>query len=296
MHAIARPRVLDPVRFDISSVEHLQKVAGRVRVESMRMVARVEGGHPGGSLSAADLLVALYFHELAIRPDEPDWPRRDRFILSKGHACEAYYATMALRGYFPIEELATFGEIDSRLQGHPDRTKLPGVEMSTGSLGMGLSAGLGMALGARMQAASQRVYVLLGDGECQEGSVFEAMWAAPRLGVDNLTAIVDLNGLQQTPWPPSGDGPREYPWSPGHLARLWDAAGWHVLAIDGHDLHAILRAFDAARQVGDRPSAIIATTIKGRGVSFMEDRAEWHSRVPTDDELAKALEELDAQG
>jgi transketolase len=284
------------VSLDRNDVAYLAEVARRVRVESVRMVAQVEGGHPGGSLSAADLLVALYFRELRIRPDDPNWPGRDRFILSKGHACEAFYATMALRGVFPVDELRTFGELDSRLQGHPDRTKLPGVEMSTGSLGMGLSAGLGMAIGARLEGGPQRVYVLLGDGECQEGSIWEAMWVAPRMGVGNLTAIVDLNGLQQTPWPPSGHGPREYPWEPGRLARLWEAAGWHVLEIDGHDLGAILEAFDAAREVTQIPSVIVATTVKGKGVSFMEDLADWHSKVPSDHELATALGELRADG
>ena len=279
-----------------SELGRLEDLARQVRIESVRMVARVEGGHPGGSLSAADVLVALYFHELRIRPDDPSWPGRDRFVMSKGHACEAYYATMSLRGFFPVAELATFGELDSRLQGHPDRTKLPGVEMSTGSLGMGLSAALGMAIGARLQRGDQRVYAMLGDGECQEGSVWEAMWIAPRMGVGNLMSIVDLNGLQQTPWPPSGVGEREYPWEPGRLGSLWRATGWHVLEIDGHDLAAILAAFEEARSVSDTPTAIIARTTKGKGVSFMEDLADWHSKVPTSDEVTAALGELHAQG
>jgi transketolase len=258
------------------------------------MVGRVEGGHPGGALSAADLLVALYFSELRIRPDEPLWPGRDRFVFSKGHACEAYYATMALRGYFPVDELATFGRFGTRLQGHPDLTSLPGVDMSSGSLGMGLSAGFGMALGAKLAGSGQRVYVMLGDGECQEGSVWEAMWIAPRYGLGGLVAIVDFNRLQQTPWPPGGVGPREHPWDLERFARQWDAAGWHVQDVDGHDMARILAAFEGARAVTDRPSAIIARTVKGKGVSFMEDDAAWHSKVMSEAEVAAALEELGA--
>jgi transketolase len=203
---------------------------------------------------------------------------------------------MALRGYLPVEELATFGQYGTRLQGHPDLTSLPGVDMSSGSLGMGLSAGFGMALGARLAWGPQRIYVMLGDGECQEGSVWEAMWIAPRYRLGNLVAIVDFNFLQQTPWPPGGVGPREYPWDVDRFSRHWDAAGWHVQDIDGHDMGEILGAFAAARAVTDRPSAIIARTVKGKGVSFMEDEAAWHSRVMSEAELAAALGELGAHG
>lgn len=255
------------------------------------MVARMDGAHPGGSLSATDIVVALYFRELKLRPAEPRWPGRDRFVYSKGHACEAYYAAMALRGLFPPEELTTFGQLGSRLQGHPDMTSLPGVDMSTGSLGMGLSVAVGMALGAGLDGG-QRVYVMLGDGECQEGAVWEAMWVAPRYRLGNLVAIVDFNSLQQTPWPPSGVGPREYPWHLDRFSRHWDAAGWHVLEIDGHDMAAIIAAFDDARSVTDKPSVIIARTVKGKGVSFMEDDVAWHSSALSDEELSRALEDL----
>jgi transketolase len=294
--AVASLDAPEAVAATFDQVSRLETLARRVRIETIRMVGRVEGGHPGGALSAADLLVALYFSELSVRPEEPRWPGRDRFVFSKGHACEAYYATMALRGYLAVEELATFGQFGTRLQGHPDLSSLPGVDMSSGSLGMGLSAGFGMALGARLGGGGQRVYVMLGDGECQEGSVWEAMWIAPRYGLGSLTAIVDFNGLQQTPWPPGGVGPREYPWDVDRFVGQWEAAGWHVQDIDGHDMRQILDAFATARAVTDRPSAIVARTVKGKGVSFMEDQAAWHSRVMSAEELSAALEELGAHG
>ena len=257
------------------------------------MVAASGGGHPGGSLSCADLLVALYFSELRVRPEEPGWPERDRFVLSKGHASEALYATLAVRGYLPTDELATYGQLDSRLQGHPDMTRLPGVEISTGALGAGFSAAVGMAIGCRMRGGSERTYVVLGDGECQEGEVWEAAWVAARYRLDNLVAIVDFNSLQQVGWAGSEPGGREAPWSLDGLAALWTAAGWDVRAVDGHDMQAILTALEAVRAVGERPAVILARTVKGRGVSFMEGRPEWHSKVPTREQLALALAELD---
>jgi transketolase len=239
------------------------------------------------------MLAALYFHVLRIRPDEPAWVDRDRFVLSKGHSSIGLYAAMALRGYFPVEELATFDAAHSRLQGHPDMTRLPGLDMSTGSLGMGISAAMGMALGARFTGRDVRAWVMLGDGECQEGEVWEAAMAASRHGLDNLVAIVDHNRLQQYGWP--GDGPdgRIPPQVPGELVRKWEAFGWRVLEMDGHDMADIVGTLDrAVREADGRPTAVIAHTVKGKGVSFMEGRYFWHTRAIKPEELEQALAEL----
>jgi transketolase len=277
---------------DADEVPHLQEIARRIRVEVVKAVNIARAGHLGGPLSAADMLAALYFHELRIRPDEPDWPDRDRFILSKGHSSIGLYAAMALRGYFPVEELATFDGAHSRLQGHPDMTRLPGLDMSTGSLGMGISAGMGMALGGRLTGREIRAWVMLGDGECQEGEVWEAAMAAARYGLDNLIAVVDHNRLQQYGWP--GDGPdgRIPPQVPGELVAKWSAFGWRVLEMDGHDMADILRAFDEATHGDGRPTAIIAYTTKGKGVSFMEGHYFWHTRAIKPDEFATAMADL----
>ena len=273
-------------------LDGLREAARRIRVEVIRSVYHAKAGHLGGPLSAADLLAALYFSELRIRPEEPRWENRDRFVLSKGHSSIGLYATMALRGYFPIDELLTFDGAHSRLQGHPDMTRLPGLDMSTGSLGMGISAAMGMALGARLTGRDVRAFVMLGDGECQEGEVWEAAMAAPRHGLDNLIAIVDHNRLQQYGWP--GDGPdgRLAPQVPGELVAKWTAFGWRVLEIDGHDMAAILESFAAARRGDGRPVAIIANTVKGKGVSFMEGRYFWHTRAIKPEELAQAMRDL----
>jgi transketolase len=271
----------------------LRDLARRVRIESVRAVARAKAGHPGGSLSATDLLVALYFEELNIRPDQPRWDGRDRYVHSKGHSCEALYATMALRGYFPIDELETFGHVDSRLQGHPDMTRLPGLDMSSGALGVGFTGAVGIAMGSRMRGSPERTWVMLGDGECQEGVVWEAAFIAGRYRLDNLIAIVDFNQLQQTGWATDDPAVREAPWEFDALAGHWSAAGWAVHEVDGHDFTAILDAFERARAVSGRPVVIIARTIKGKGVSFMEGNSLWHARVPTDEELASAVQELD---
>ena len=246
----------------------LQALARQVRSLVIRSVAHAGAGHIGGPLSAADLLVALYFRVLNIRPHEPAWPGRDRFIMSKGHSAIGQYATMALRGYFPVAELDTFDRLDSRLQGHPDMTLLPGIDMSTGSLGMGLSAGLGIALGARLRGTAEHTYILLGDGECQEGQVWEAA----------AGAAIDT---------------RQPPWGTGALARQWAAFGWLVHEANGHDFVDIERALLDARGTRGGPSVVIARTTKGKGVSFMEGRFEWHARIPTELELAAALAELD---
>jgi transketolase len=283
----APPPVADP-----AEIARLTEIARRIRVEVIKAVNHARAGHLGGPLSAADMLSALYFHVLRIRPDEPAWPDRDRFILSKGHSSIGLYAAMALRGYLPVEELATFDAAHSRLQGHPDMTRLPGLDMSSGSLGMGISAGMGMALGARLTGHDVRAYVMLGDGECQEGEVWEAAMAAPRYGLDNLIVIVDHNRLQQYGWP--GDGPdgRIPPQVPGELVAKWRAFGWRVLEMDGHDMADILRVLDLAAHGDGRPVAVIAHTIKGKGVSFMEGHYFWHTRPIKPDEFAQAMADL----
>lgn len=267
----------------------LEEIAARVRARVLISVHHAGGGHVGGPLSCTDLLVALYFHILNIDPARPDWEDRDRFILSKGHSTIALYAVMAERGYFPLEELLTFDAIDSRLQGHPDMTKTPGIDMSSGSLGQGLSPGIGMALGARLLNKSFRTYVILGDGESQEGQIWEAAFIAARYKLDNLTVFLDNNGLQQYGWQRPGERmlrPIENP------AQKWQAFGWHTLEIDGHDIAQIIQAVGQAQEVRGKPTLIIANTIKGKGVSFMEDQYEWHARVPTQSELVQALAEL----
>jgi transketolase len=278
---------------DVDELDRLREAARRIRVEVVRNVYIAKAGHLGGPLSAADMLAALYFRVLRIRPDEPAWPDRDRFVLSKGHSSIGLYAAMALRGYFPVEELATFDAAHSRLQGHPDMTRLPGLDMSTGSLGMGISAAMGMALGARITGRDVRAWVMLGDGECQEGEVWEAAMAAARHGLDNLIAIVDHNKLQQYGWP--GDGPdgRIPPQEPGELAGKWAAFGWRVLEMDGHDMADIVHTFGAAIDGADgRPTAVIAHTVKGKGVSYMEGHYFWHTRAIKPEELAQAMAEL----
>ncbi len=286
------------------STTELEAVARFGRWLVMQTVASSGAGHVGGPLSAMDLWVALFFRVLNIRPDEPDWMDRDRFILSKGHSAVGLYAVMAQRGYFPVAELATFDRGDSRLQGHPDMTRLPGLDASTGSLGQGLSVGVGIALGARMRGRGFRTFVMLGDGECQEGMVWESVHVAARYELDNLVVIVDHNGLQQYGWPPSGEsgapGDRGEPWPAGNLGRVLEAFGWRVLEIDGHDFDAIIGACaEPGETIGERrPTAILARTIKGRGLSFTEGRHGWHARIPTQAEVEVAREELgiDATG
>jgi transketolase len=276
----------------------LDELARRGRLLVIETVAHSGAGHIGGPLSAMDLLVALYFRVLRIRPDEPGWPDRDRFILSKGHSAIGLYVAMALRGYFPVEELATFDTGNSRLQGHPDMTRLPGLDASTGSLGQGLSVGLGIALGARMRGMGIHTFVMLGDGETQEGMVWESVMVAARYGLGGLTAIVDCNGLQQYGWPlepgDEGGGDRRDPLAGTRLRGALEAFGWRVLEIDGHDFEAIVTACADARAAagGRQPTAILARTVKGRGLSFTEGRHEWHAKVPTADDVATARNEL----
>ena len=281
-----------PPPVDAAEIERLDEAARRIRVEVIRAVDHAKAGHLGGPLSAADLLAALFFRVLRIRPDEPGWPDRDRFILSKGHASIGLYAAMALRGYFPVEELLTFDAAHSRLQGHPDMTRLPGLDMSTGSLGMGLSAAMGIALGARLTGRDVRAYAMLGDGECQEGEVWEAAMAASRYGLDNLIAIVDHNRLQQFGWHGEGPDGRLPPQVPGELAGKWAAFGWRVLEVDGHAMAAILAVLAEAVRGDGRPVVVIAHTVKGKGVSYMENHYYWHTRVIKPEELATAMAEL----
>lgn len=272
-------------------VAELISVAREVRSRLLEMVHHAGSGHVGGPLSAVDLLVALYFRAMRIDPRDPSALDRDRFIMSKGHSSPALYATLATRGYFPVDELRTFDAIDSRLQAHPDMARLPALDMSTGSLGQGLSAGLGLALASRLSGRSYRTFVMLGDGECQEGQVWEAASVAARYGVDSLTAIVDLNGLQQYGWHrsttpvPAHDRPLD------DAAAKWSAFGWVTREINGHSFPEILDALEAPPVAG-RPTCIIARTMKGKGVSFMEDDYRWHSMMITDEHLALALGEL----
>lgn len=276
------------------SLEELNALARRARREIVAAVAHAKGGHVGGPLSAVDLLTALYFRVLCIRPDEPDWPERDRFILSKGHCSIALYAVLALRGYFPVEELTSFDAIDSRLQGHPDMMALPGLDMSTGSLGLGFGAGVGIALGAKLSGQQFTTFVMVGDGECNEGAIWEGAHVAQRYELDNLVAVVDQNQLQQFCWRDRTSVERVAlpPYTGSELAQRWAAFGWQVLEVDGHDMAAVVETLEASRQLRGSPVAVVAHTVKGKGVSFMENDYSWHSRVPTDEELQQALEEL----
>jgi transketolase len=267
------------------SVEELEAMAVDVRCDIIEMIAMAQAGHPGGSLSAADVVTALYFRVMRIDPNNPDWPDRDRFVLSKGHACPVWYAALAERGYFDKSHLGTLRQLGSILQGHPDMHKTPGVDMTTGSLGHGLSAGLGMALSAKLRHKGYHVWVVVGDGEVQEGSNWEAAMAAAKWDLDNLTAILDRNHLQNDACVDT-----EMPIEP--LADKWRAFGWHVMEIDGHDMGEIVEALETARTIRGKPTIIIAHTIKGKGVSFMENVAEWHGKAPCEEEAICALEEI----
>lgn len=272
--------------------DDLRRLSAEARKLIVQAIHHAGAGHLGGPMSATDLLIALYFDAMAVDPTRPDWTERDRFILSKGHSSIALYTVLAMRGYFPIDELLTFDAAHSRLQGHPDMHALPGLEMSTGSLGQGLSPGAGMALAARMRGLPFRTWVMLGDGEIQEGQIWEAAFMAARFQLDNLTAIIDYNGLPQFGWPESGGFTRDVPIDdPGGKFR---AFGWHVIECDGHDHGSIRAAFDAAKAVSGQPTCIVAHTIKGKGISYMEGDYLWHAKVPTDDNLAAANAELDA--
>ncbi|MBI4187902.1 MAG: transketolase [Chloroflexi bacterium] len=267
------------------SVAEMTVMAKKLRRHIITMIGKAGSGHPGGSLSAVEIATALYFRVMRHNPENPTWPDRDRFILSKGHAAPLLYAALAESGYLPVEELDTLRQLSSRLQGHACCTTTPGIEMSAGSLGQGLSFGIGVALAGRLNAQDYRVYVLLGDGECDEGQVWEAAMAAAHFKVDNLVAIVDNNGLQIDGW--NRDVMSLAPFN-----KKWEAFGWNVIEVDGHDLNQIIDAFGQARAVKGQPTAIIAHTIKGKGVSFMENKAAFHGKAPTAAEVELALKEL----
>ena len=273
-------------------VGELDDLARQARAHIVRTIAGARGGHLGGPLSATDMLVALYFRTMDIRPEEPAWADRDRFVLSKGHSSVALYTILAMRGYFPIDELSTFDAIDSRLQGHPDMAILPGIDMSSGSLGLGFSGGLGIALGARAAGKDFTTYIMLGDGECNEGIVWEGAHAIERYGLDNVVAIVDHNKLQQFGWHGDTVADRLPPYTGNQLVDRWSAFGWKVFEMDGHDMAEILTTLEAAKAHKGGPVAIIAHTVKGKGVSYMENNYLWHARVPNPEELAIALAEL----
>ncbi|MHB1159117.1 MAG: transketolase [Chloroflexota bacterium] len=267
------------------TILHLEKQAMAIRRAVVNMVYGAGSGHLGGSLSAADILAALYFHQLRIDPSRPRWPGRDRFILSKGHAAPALYAALAMRGFLPESELATLRQLDSRLQGHPDRNKTPGVEMTAGPLGHGVSIGVGLALAATLNGEDYRTYVMLGDGELQAGVVWEGAMTAAKYHLENLTAVLDFNGVQL-----DGMVADIMPLEP--VADKWRAFGWHVLEIDGHNMRQILEALDLAPKIHAKPTIVIARTVKGKGVSFMEHKSAWHGRAPTKEQYEQAMTEL----
>lgn len=266
-------------------IKELKERARILRKHVIEMTAEAGSGHPGGSLSAADVIAVLYFYQMKHNPKKPEWSERDRFILSKGHAAPVLYAALAESGYFPVRELKYLRKTGSMLQGHPDRVKIPGVEISTGSLGQGLSAAVGMALVGKMDKKKWRVYCMIGDGECQEGQIWEAAMSAAHYKLDNLTVILDRNKLQI-------DGHTEEVMSIEPIDEKWKAFGWHVTRIDGHNIKQIIDALNAERPKG-KPYMIIADTTKGKGVSFMEGNVDFHGKAPTKEEASKALEELE---
>ena len=267
----------------------LKKTANEVRKGIVTAVHSAKSGHPGGSLSAADLLTYLYFEEMNIDPKNPKKADRDRFVLSKGHIAPGLYSTLAQRGYFPVEDLKTLRHVGSYLQGHPDMKHIPGVDMSSGSLGQGISAAVGMALSAKLDNASYRVYTLLGDGEIQEGQVWEAAMFAGARKLDNFVAIVDNNGLQI-------DGKIEDVCSPYPIADKFKAFNFNVIEIDAHDFEQIADAFNKARETKGMPTAIVMKSVKGKGVSFMENQASWHGTAPNDEQYAEAMADLEKIG
>ncbi len=269
--------------------QELKKIAHEVRKGIITSIYSAKAGHPGGSLSAADLFVYLYFEEMHIDPKQPMMEERDRFVLSKGHTAPGLYAALAHRGFFPIEDLETLRHVGSYLQGHPDMKCVPGVDMSTGSLGQGLSAAVGMALAAKLDGKDYRVYAMCGDGEIQEGQIWEAAMFAGHRKLDNLVVIIDHNKLQI-------DGKVEEVCSPYPIDRKFEAFNFHTITIDGHNFDEIAAAFEEARQTKGKPTAIIADTIKGKGITFMEDAAEWHGKAPKEEEFNVAMEDLRKAG
>jgi len=281
-----KPMTQQPGGIKVPSMVEMQAIARKLRRHIVTMIGRVSSGHPGGSLSAVEIVSTLYFRVLRHNPRDSQWPDRDRFILSKGHAAPLLYATLAECGYFPVEELPTLRKLDSRLQGHTDRTLLPGVEMTAGSLGQGLSFATGVALAGRLDSKPYQVYVLLGDGECDEGQVWEAAMAAAHFKLDNLVAIVDRNELQIDGWTCDVMGLEPF-------NSKWSSFGWHVIEADGHDFTRLEEAFDQARMVKGQPTVVIARTTKGKGVSYMENNADFHGKAPTPEQVEIALKELE---
>jgi transketolase len=273
---------------DEAVINHLRRKCLDVRRGIIEMIYAGGSGHPGGSLSAVEILTALYFHVMRIRPEEPDWPERDRFILSKGHAAPLVYAVLAERGFFPVEELKTFTRPGTRLQKHIDMHLAPGTELSTGSLGQGLSVGVGMALADQMDGNDRRVYVIIGDGESQEGQIWEAAMAAAQMKLHNLIVFLDYNRCQV-------DGYINEIIELDPVDQKWQSFGWHVQQIDGNDLPQVLSALEIAHRTEGQPHMIVANTIKGKDVSYMENRLEWHSRGLTDEDYRIAMQELETQ-
>ncbi len=265
----------------------LMKKAACIRKYIIEEVFSAKSGHPGGSLSCTDIFTVLYFDEMRVDVNNPKWPDRDRFVLSKGHCAPALYATLAVKGFFPEKDLFTLRKIDSYLEGHPSMTYVPGVDMSTGSLGQGISAAVGMALAGKIDKKAYCVYSILGDGELQEGQVWEAAMSAAHYKLDNLTAFVDYNGLQI-------DGPIRDVMSPEPIADKFTAFGWHVITIDGHDVAAIKEAIEQAKTVEGKPTVIVCNTVKGKGVSFMENNVAWHGSAPNQEQRDQAIAELEA--
>ena len=269
----------------IKDNKELEKMAKKVRLGIIEAVYSNQSGHPGGSLSIADIMTVLYFNEMNIDNENPKWEDRDRLVLSKGHCAPALYSTLANRGYFPVEDLKTFRNINSYLQGHPDMKHIPGVDMTSGSLGQGLSVANGMAISAKLNNKNYRVYCILGDGEIEEGQIWEAAMASNKYKLDNLCVIVDNNNLQI-------DGPIEQVMNSNPIDEKFKSFGFQIIKIDGHDIEEIKKAFEVARNVKDKPTCIIAKTVKGKGVSFMENQVGWHGKAPNEEQYEEAKKEI----
>ena len=270
---------------ELEKLSKLKKTAAKIRLGIIESVHAAKSGHPGGSLSIADIITYLYFEEMNVDPANPKWEDRDRFVLSKGHTAPALYAALAEKGFFPAESLTTLRKIDSFLQGHPDMKGTPGVDMSSGSLGLGFSSACGMALAAKIQNKNFRVYSVVGDGESEEGQIWEAAMFAAHYKLDNLCVVFDYNGLQI-------DGPVAEVMNPAPHDKKLEAFGFHVISIDGHDFEQIAAAFEEAKTVKGKPCAIVATTVKGKGVSFMENQVNWHGAAPNDEQYEIAVAEI----
>ena len=266
----------------ITKTKEIEKIANEIRKGIVKQVYTAQSGHPGGSLSIADIIAVLYFYELNIDEKNPQWEYRDRFVLSKGHCVAALYSALALRGFFEIEELDKFRKIDGKLQGHPDKTKVPGVDMSTGSLGQGISAAVGMAIAGKMDNKGYRVYTILGDGEIEEGQVWEAAMSAAQYKLDNLCVIVDNNNLQI-------DGTIEEVMNSNPIDEKFKSFGFEVIIIDGNNIEEIINALKQAKKIKDKPTCIVAKTIKGKGVPFMENKVEWHGKAPNEEQYKQAM-------